>query len=171
MSSVDDEEAEMETARRDSWKTRAMPPETAVLDYSAEYSPDEFERLSRGLIPQAMEDKWFVYLEGDVLHFHRSWTGICIYQVSFGEENGKHTRRDRRGEPGSGAVQGNRQRLRRQAAPFPHQQPPAREVRRVPGAFRHQRAAGHLPAPHRRNGVSGEVSEEVLERGCPSGSK
>ena len=26
-----------------------------------------------------MEDKWFIYLENDWLHFHRSWTGAYIY--------------------------------------------------------------------------------------------
>jgi hypothetical protein len=26
-----------------------------------------------------MEDKWFVYREGDEVFFHRSWTGMCIY--------------------------------------------------------------------------------------------
>ena len=24
-----------------------------------------------------------IYLEGNVVHFHRSWTGDCIYQVTF----------------------------------------------------------------------------------------
>jgi hypothetical protein len=30
-----------------------------------------------------MEEKWFVFVEGDTLHAHRSWTGVCIFQVSF----------------------------------------------------------------------------------------
>ena len=81
----------METAQKDSWKFQPMPQETRILEYSAEFSPEEFERISRGLIPQAMEDKWFIYLEGDVLNFHRSWTGKCIYQVEFATEGGKHT--------------------------------------------------------------------------------
>jgi hypothetical protein len=24
-----------------------------------------------------------MFLEGNVLHLHRSWTGLCIYQVTF----------------------------------------------------------------------------------------
>ena len=29
-----------------------------------------------------MENKWFVFQEGDGLHFHRSWTGILVYRVT-----------------------------------------------------------------------------------------
>ena len=28
-----------------------------------------------------MEDKWFIFMEDDCLHFHRSWTGGGIYKV------------------------------------------------------------------------------------------
>ena len=37
-----------------------------------------------------MEDKWFWYMEGDTLYAHRSWTGNCIYIVSFGKDD-SHT--------------------------------------------------------------------------------
>jgi hypothetical protein len=70
-------------AHKDSWKNRPMPRETRDLAYSAEFSTEEFERISRGLIPRTMDDKWFVYLQESILHFHRSWTGICIYQVEI----------------------------------------------------------------------------------------
>jgi hypothetical protein len=33
-----------------------------------------------------MEDKWFIYWKDDTLFFHRSWTGFCIYVVSFSAE-------------------------------------------------------------------------------------
>lgn len=29
------------------------------------------------------QDRWFIYLEGDVLNLHRSWTGTCTDQVEF----------------------------------------------------------------------------------------
>lgn len=35
------------------------------------------------IIPEVMEDKWFIYLENNWLYFHRSWTGFCIYQLSI----------------------------------------------------------------------------------------
>lgn len=34
-----------------------------------------------GLIPQQMEDKWFIYFESGWLSFHRSWSGVCIYAL------------------------------------------------------------------------------------------
>jgi hypothetical protein len=34
-----------------------------------------------GCIPRDMDDRWFIYLEGEWVHLHRSWTGFCIYQV------------------------------------------------------------------------------------------
>jgi hypothetical protein len=81
----------METAHKGCWKIQPMPQETSVLRYSAEFSSEEFERISRGLIPHDMEDRWFIYLEGKTLYLHRSWTGICIYQVEFTMHSGKHS--------------------------------------------------------------------------------
>jgi len=30
-----------------------------------------------------MEDKWFIFFEEDTLFCHRSWTGLCVYEVYF----------------------------------------------------------------------------------------
>ncbi|MFQ5430684.1 MAG: hypothetical protein ACE5E1_10275, partial [Phycisphaerae bacterium] len=46
----------------------------------------ETKRIRKGLIPKQMEDKWFIYWKDDVLFFHRSWTGFCIYAVRFSVE-------------------------------------------------------------------------------------
>ncbi|MFZ1039972.1 MAG: hypothetical protein WCA79_07110 [Anaerolineales bacterium] len=43
----------------------------------------EFEKITRGIVPHQMEDKWFIFLEDMQLNFHRSWTGQCIYQIKF----------------------------------------------------------------------------------------
>jgi len=40
-------------------------------------------KIRAGLLPQQMEDKWFIFWERDALHFHRSWTGHCIYVARF----------------------------------------------------------------------------------------
>ncbi len=77
-------------ARRGDWKTIPMPDrhDTFVLDRS--FSDKEMDALRRGNVPQAMEDKWFWFMEGPTLWAHRSWTGYCIYRIDFGED-GKHT--------------------------------------------------------------------------------
>lgn len=36
-----------------------------------------------GLIPEQMEEKWFIYWQDNKLYFHRSWVGYCIYVVHF----------------------------------------------------------------------------------------
>lgn len=70
--------------------TRPMPPETAVLNYKAEFMPEEFDKISQGLKPQQMEDKWLIEMEGDTLSFCRSWTGHCIFRVEFAGNGGRY---------------------------------------------------------------------------------
>jgi O-acetyl-ADP-ribose deacetylase len=68
-------------AMRARWKTQPMPAKRAAIPLQRRFDPEEHARLALGLIPQQMEDKWFIYLEDDWIHFHRSWTGKTIYQV------------------------------------------------------------------------------------------
>ena len=74
-------------ARRGDWKTAPMPEqqETFVLDRA--FSEKEMAALRCGNIPQAMEDKWFWYMEGSTLWAHRSWTGHCIFRIDFKEDH------------------------------------------------------------------------------------
>ncbi|MBQ7065097.1 MAG: hypothetical protein IJM90_09445 [Firmicutes bacterium] len=82
-----DHHIEPRIARHNDWKTKPMPGqhETFVLDRSI--SDTEMAVLRCGNIPQAMEDKWFWYMEGSTLWAHRSWTGYCIYKIDFKEDN------------------------------------------------------------------------------------
>ena len=74
-------------ARHCDRETVPMPEmhDTFVLKRS--FSDEEMDALRRGNIPQSMEDKWFRYMEGSTLWAHRSWTGYCIYQIDFKEDN------------------------------------------------------------------------------------
>lgn len=83
----------MERADRNSWEVLPMPERTGILDFKASFTPEEFERIGRGRIPGEMEERWFIYLEGDVLSIHRSWTGMCVFQVEFAAEDGRHVAR------------------------------------------------------------------------------
>lgn len=71
----------MDRATRASWQTKPMPAARARVDWTRRFTPDEHERLSRGLVPREMEDKWFAFVEDEWLHLHRSWTGVCIYEA------------------------------------------------------------------------------------------
>ena len=39
--------------------------------------------LKKGIVPEQMEDKWFVYYDAPYLFLHRSWTGKPIYRVAL----------------------------------------------------------------------------------------
>jgi hypothetical protein len=60
-----------------------MPEECTVIGLDLRFTAGELEQMKRGVIPVEMEDKWFVYWQDDTLHFHRSWTGFCVYVVRF----------------------------------------------------------------------------------------
>ena len=74
-------------ARRNDWKTAPMPERHETFVLHRAFSEEEMEALRRGNIPQAMEDKWFWYMEGATLWAHRSWTGHCIYRIDFKEDH------------------------------------------------------------------------------------
>ena len=70
-------------ATRESWEVRPLPEARAELGFAESYTNEEFELIKRGLIPEEMEHKWFIFFEEPWLHFHRSWTGHGIYGVKF----------------------------------------------------------------------------------------
>ena len=83
-------ENDIRIARRGDWKSLPMPEAHETFVLKRAFCGEEMEALRRGNIPQAMEDKWFWFMEGNTLYAHRSWTGYCIYRIDFGE-GGEHT--------------------------------------------------------------------------------
>ncbi len=65
-----------------------MPAQRARLVLNRFFTKPQSALLKLGFVPLTMEDKWFIYFENAILHFHRSWTGACIYQVACDEEVG-----------------------------------------------------------------------------------
>jgi hypothetical protein len=73
-----------------------MPSKVATLELNADFTHVEFSRIANGLVPERMEDRWFIYLDDDTLQVHRTGTGVCIYQVVFGlGENGVRVKQAR----------------------------------------------------------------------------
>ncbi len=81
---------EQEIAQADSWETVEMPEKTASLPLKKSYTPEEFSLMTLGFVPKEMEDKWFIFMQNNVLFFHRSWTGYCIYKVIFEQNDGEY---------------------------------------------------------------------------------
>lgn len=73
----------MKTAKPTDWKTQVLPSMRINIHLDRIFSPQEMKCIFRGLVPEQMEDKWFIYWKDDTLFFHRSWTGFCIYVVRF----------------------------------------------------------------------------------------
>ena len=58
-----------------------MPKEREKLDYAPFFSDSEAAQIELGFVPKEMEDKWFIFHEEGWLHFHRSWTGYCVFSM------------------------------------------------------------------------------------------
>jgi hypothetical protein len=84
------DDSHVRPARRDDWQRKPLPEQHVVLSVDRVYTPEEMRLIRRGLIPEEMEDKWFIFCEDDVLYCHRSWTGVCIYQAEFEREAGHY---------------------------------------------------------------------------------
>lgn len=65
------------------WETTPMPTQHLTIPLDRSFSAPEMERIKLGVVPEQMEDKWFVYWQDSTLYFHRSWTGFCIFVVHF----------------------------------------------------------------------------------------
>lgn len=76
-------------ATRDSWKTKPMPARVARLELDGAISAEHIPKLMTGFIPRTPQDKWFIFHEGDWLHFHRAVSGSCIFQLRV-EKNDDH---------------------------------------------------------------------------------
>lgn len=63
------------------WKHLPAPSAREDLGFEAVFNEAEAEQLMNGLVPQEMEDKWFIYFDDGWLRFHRSWTGAYIYAL------------------------------------------------------------------------------------------
>lgn len=76
----------MTRATAEDWNTHPLPEQRASFRMDLRFPARDMARIRRGLVPDRMEDKWFIYWQDDRLFFHRSWTGICIYVARFEPE-------------------------------------------------------------------------------------
>tara|TARA_R110002020_G_scaffold279104_2_gene494495 strand:+ start:5747 stop:6091 length:345 start_codon:yes stop_codon:yes gene_type:complete len=68
-----------------SWETKEIPISRRPLGYSASFSESDAATIMAGHIPKDMDDKWFIYSEGDWIYFVRSWTGFHIYGIRLAD--------------------------------------------------------------------------------------
>ena len=73
----------LKIAERSDWKTMEMPEKNEHFTLKRDFTKEQMESLRRGNIPQQQEDKWFWYMDGNTLYAYRSWTGVCMYIITF----------------------------------------------------------------------------------------
>lgn len=59
------------------------PGQMVGIPFRAQFDARQCERIRQGYVPQQMEDKWFIYCEGENAYFHRSLTGNCLYVLEL----------------------------------------------------------------------------------------
>lgn len=75
-----------QAAKPTDWKIEGLAPDHATFALDRRFSALDMAQMRLGLIPEQMEDKWFIYWLDNALYFHRSWTGLCMYVVHFAAE-------------------------------------------------------------------------------------
>ena len=70
-------------AVRGDWEIVPMPKRSKHIPMNIRISHENMKLIRRGVVPEQMEDKWFIFCDKDVLYLHRSWTGFCVYEVRF----------------------------------------------------------------------------------------
>ena len=73
----------MKSATATDWRTSPLPDARSLVVLNRPFSAKDLRRIRKGLIPEQMEDKWFIYWQDSTLFMHRSWTGYCVYEISF----------------------------------------------------------------------------------------
>lgn len=63
-----------------------MPEKQSIVALDDFFDEQIMEVIKTGFCPGDMSDKWFAYWEHDRLYLHRSWTGVCVYVVTFKPE-------------------------------------------------------------------------------------
>lgn len=70
-----------QVARRSDIQAPPFPVERAPLLIARTFDPVMVARLENGFLPRSENDKWFAFMEGDHVYFHRSQTGDPVYEV------------------------------------------------------------------------------------------
>lgn len=74
---------EVKIATKESWKNSPMPDENVTIKMNFVIPSDKMERIKRGIIPEQMEDRWFMYCDDNTIRYFRSWTGHCIFLAKY----------------------------------------------------------------------------------------
>ena len=75
-------------ARSSSWRIEPLTIPQPIRPPARVWTNDEMGAIRRGYVPWIMDEKWFIFMEGNRLFAHRSWTGLGIYEATFAPAKG-----------------------------------------------------------------------------------
>lgn len=64
-----------------------MPETRESVELDLYFTKGQMQQIKCGILPERMENKWFIYYTDGKLYMHRSWTGICVYIGHFEDAN------------------------------------------------------------------------------------
>ena len=73
----------MKAAKPLDWNIKPIPEDLFPIKCNIKYTDNQLDIISKGIIPEDMEEKWFMYFENSNLYIYRSWTGICVFIAEF----------------------------------------------------------------------------------------
>lgn len=73
------------TATKTSWQNFPMLSPKRI-EIALHFNKRQYFMLTKGFIPEKVEDKWFIFYEDDWLYFHDVNTGLGIYKAQLIEE-------------------------------------------------------------------------------------
>lgn len=73
------------------WKNKPMSQEKHYVILTDIVVPSiAMERIRQGHIPMQMEDRWFMFCEGNAIRYFRSWTGYNTFNAYFEQKGGSY---------------------------------------------------------------------------------
>ena len=76
------------TARQGDWEAHPLTHPESIPPPTRIWTSEEMDHIREGYIPHMMEEKWFIFMEGNRLFAHRSWTGLGVYEATFAPVDG-----------------------------------------------------------------------------------
>ena len=73
----------LKTAQAADWNIKPIPKDMYSINCNLQFTDKQLDMIKRGVRPEEMEEKWFIYYDNSNLYIYRSWTGICVFIVKF----------------------------------------------------------------------------------------
>lgn len=63
------------------WQIFTSMTTPRTINVNWQFTADDYHKLQAGFEAKTQDDKWYVFMQNDVLYFHRSWTGAELFRL------------------------------------------------------------------------------------------